>query len=69
VVRIFRKYGLETRAGEMSTLVWGQEQAVFKALQEAFHQAAACGVAVMVVTFSNACPEPSRRAWPSPEEL
>jgi uncharacterized protein YqgV (UPF0045/DUF77 family) len=69
VVRIFRKYGLETRAGEMSTLVWGQEQAVFKALQEAFHQAAACGVAVMVVTFSNACPEPSPWAWLSPEEL
>ena len=54
--------------GEMSTLVWGEEQAVFNALQEAFHQAVERGDVVMVVTFSNACPEPSRRACPSPEE-
>ena len=57
-VRIFRQHGLETRIGEMSTLVWGEEQALFAALQETFHQAAACGDAVMVVTLSNACPEP-----------
>jgi hypothetical protein len=49
---------LGTRITEMSTLVWGEEGALFAALQEAFHQAAACGDAVMVVTLSNACPEP-----------
>jgi uncharacterized protein YqgV (UPF0045/DUF77 family) len=38
-VRVFRQHGVETRIGEMST----------------------------VVTLSNACPEPSRRACPSPE--
>lgn len=66
-VRTFRERGLETRMGEMSTLVWGEEQAVFDALQEAFHQAAERGDTVMTVTLSNACPEPSRRAYPLPE--
>jgi len=57
-VRAFRERGLETRMGEMSTLVWGEEQAVFDALQEAFHQAAEHGDVVMTVTLSNACPSP-----------
>ncbi len=57
-VRVFRKYGLETRTGEMSTLVWGEERVIFDALQEAFHQAAERGDTVMTVTISNACPEP-----------
>ena len=68
-VRVFRQHGLETRIGEMSTLVWGEEQTVFAALQEAFHRAAACGDTVMVVTLSNACPDPSRGACPSPGEV
>lgn len=58
VGRIFRQRGLETRIGEMSTLVWGEEQALFAALQEAFQQAAARGDAVMVIILSNACPSP-----------
>ena len=57
-VRILRQHGLETRIGEMSTLVWGEEQAVFAALEEAFHRAAERGDTVMTVTFSNACPSP-----------
>jgi uncharacterized protein YqgV (UPF0045/DUF77 family) len=57
-VRVFRQRGLKTRMGEMSTLVWGEEQAVFDALQEAFHQAAERGDTVMTVTLSNACPSP-----------
>ena len=65
-VRVFRQHGVETRIGEMSTLVWGEEPAVFAALQEAFQQAAESGDTVMVVTLSNACPEPSRRACPEP---
>ncbi len=56
--RVFRERGLETRTGAMSTLVWGEEQAVFAALQEAFHRAAERGDTVMVVTLSNACPSP-----------
>jgi uncharacterized protein YqgV (UPF0045/DUF77 family) len=57
-VRLFRHHGLETRVGEMSTLVWGSEQALFAALQEAFHRAAESGDTVMTVTVSNACPSP-----------
>jgi uncharacterized protein YqgV (UPF0045/DUF77 family) len=57
-VRVFRRHGLETRTGAMSTLVWGEEPAVFAALEEVFHQAAEGGDAVMVVTLSNACPTP-----------
>ena len=57
-VRIFREHGLETRVGEMSTLVWGEEQVIFDALQEAFHQAVERGDTVMTVTLSNACPSP-----------
>ena len=57
-VRAFRRHGLTTRLGEMSTLVWGEEQAMFEALQQAFHQAAERGDTVMVVTISNSCPSP-----------
>ena len=57
-VCILRQHGLETRIGQMSTLAWGEEETVFAALQEAFHQAAAHGDAVMAVTLSNACPSP-----------
>jgi len=57
-VRIFRERGLETCRGAMSTLVWGEEQAVFAVPQEAFHQATESGDTVMVVTLSNACPSP-----------
>jgi uncharacterized protein YqgV (UPF0045/DUF77 family) len=72
-MRVFRQRGLEVRVGEMSTLVCGEEGVLFAALQEAFHQAAESGDAVMVVTLSNACPEReprvrSRRACPEPEE-
>jgi uncharacterized protein YqgV (UPF0045/DUF77 family) len=57
-MRVFRQHGLGTRIGEMSTLAWGEEHTVFAALQEAFHQAAESGDAVMVITLSNACPSP-----------
>lgn len=57
--RVLRKRRLNTRVGEMSTMVWGHEQAVFQALQEAFHQATEHGDTVMAVTLSNACPLPA----------
>jgi uncharacterized protein YqgV (UPF0045/DUF77 family) len=58
-VRTLDEHGLEVRVGEMSTLAWGEEEEVFAALEEAFHRAADQGDAVMAVTISNACPEPS----------
>ena len=59
-VQAFRHRGLNTHMGEMSTLVWGEECAVFEALREAFDQAGKRGDTVMVVTLSNACPEPDQ---------
>jgi uncharacterized protein YqgV (UPF0045/DUF77 family) len=56
--RIFRQRRLKTRVGEMSPLMWGKEQAIFDALQEAFHQAAEYGDVAKAVTLSNACPSP-----------
>lgn len=60
-VRTLREHGLKVEMGPMSTLVWGEEESVFTALQQAFHRAAEQGDVVMVVTFSNACPRPEGR--------
>jgi len=55
-VRMLRQHDLELRMGPMSTLLCGEEQAIFAALQEAFHLSAESGDVVMLVTISNACP-------------
>lgn len=57
-VRVLREYEVGVRVDEMSTLIWGEEDVVFEALQAAYHQAAEEGSVVMNVTLSNACPEP-----------
>jgi len=57
-VQVLRQHGLCVRVGEMSTLVWGEEQEIFDAVEAAFRQAAEHGDTVMTVTISNACPEP-----------
>jgi uncharacterized protein YqgV (UPF0045/DUF77 family) len=57
-LQIFRGHGLDVEPGAMSTLIAGDDAAVFAALQEAFHCAAEQGQVVMVVTLSNACPVP-----------
>jgi uncharacterized protein YqgV (UPF0045/DUF77 family) len=51
--------GLEQERGPMSTLIWGDDETVFAALQDGFRRAAERGGTVMVVTLSNACPRPS----------
>lgn len=56
VLQIFRKHGLDVEPGAMSSLITGDDVAVFSALQEAFRSAAEHGELVMVATFSNACP-------------
>lgn len=58
VVCVFGEHNLETRVGPMSTLVWGEEEAVFDALHEAFRRASEYGDTVMSVAISNACPMP-----------
>jgi len=59
-LRIFRAHGLEVTPGVMSSVVAGDDAAVFAALQEAFRSAAEQGQVVMIATFSNACPVPSQ---------
>jgi uncharacterized protein YqgV (UPF0045/DUF77 family) len=57
-LRIFREHGLDVNPGSMNTLISGDEETLFAALQAAFQRAAGGGRVVMVVTFSNACPPP-----------
>ncbi len=59
-LRIFREHGLDVEPGAMSTLIIGDDVAIFAALQEAFRRVAEQGQVVMVVTLSNACPVPEK---------
>jgi len=52
----FRRRGLEITPGPMSTVVAGEDEALFEALKEAFQQSAADNDLVMIVTLSNTCP-------------
>lgn len=58
VLEAFQRHGLPYEIGAMSTIVWGEDAAVFAALQDAFQDAAEYGPTVMVITVSNACPAP-----------
>ena len=53
---IFREHGLDVSEGAMSTLVSGEDGALFNALRDTFKVSAEQGDVVMVVTVSNACP-------------
>ena len=57
----FRAHGLRVESGAMSSLIAGDDDAIFSALHEAFRRTAEQGQVVMAVTFSNACPVPARR--------
>jgi uncharacterized protein YqgV (UPF0045/DUF77 family) len=57
-LHIFHEHGLDVEPGPMSTLVMGDDETVFAALQAAFRCVAERGRMVMVVTYSNACPLP-----------
>jgi uncharacterized protein YqgV (UPF0045/DUF77 family) len=57
----FRAHGLQVESGTMSSVISGEDVALFKALREAFLQTAAEGHIVMIVTVSNACPVPGPR--------
>ena len=56
VKRRLEAAGLRPEVGPMSTMVTGEAGTVFRALEDAFVQAAALGHVVMTVTMSNACP-------------
>ena len=61
VVTVLEEHGLSYEVEAMSTTVYGMDDAVWAALQEAFRRATAYGSAVMQVTASNACPLPAGR--------
>lgn len=64
-----RRHGLEVEPGPMSTLAWGEDNALFQGLRDAFLAASQDGEAVMTVTVSNACPLPTRGVTaPTPEQ-
>lgn len=58
VLRIFEAHGLRVETGPMSTLLYGDDATLFKALHEATLAATRSGKMVMVVTLSNACAMP-----------
>jgi uncharacterized protein YqgV (UPF0045/DUF77 family) len=55
-LEIFRKHDLVVEPGSMSTLILGDDSAVFGSLQEAYSRLARHGHLVLVATISNACP-------------
>jgi uncharacterized protein YqgV (UPF0045/DUF77 family) len=63
-VQMFRKAGLGVEPGRMSTVILGDQEAIFAAVQEVFRTAATQGDVVMQVSFSNACPTPTAAVHP-----
>jgi uncharacterized protein YqgV (UPF0045/DUF77 family) len=58
----FKRHGVEYKTGEMSTVLWGDDEKLFEALRDAFREAASRGSAVMTITVSNACPWPGKKS-------
>ena len=54
--KIMQEFPLSLTKGEMSTVVSGEAEKVFSAIQKAFLSSAEKGPTSMVVIFSNACP-------------
>ncbi|MDF1525129.1 MAG: thiamine-binding protein [bacterium] len=54
--------GVEHEVGLMGTMLWGEDEKVFKALLDAFRKASSVGKTTLVVTISNATP------WPAGDE-
>jgi uncharacterized protein YqgV (UPF0045/DUF77 family) len=56
---ILEKHHLRVIPGTMSSVVIGRSPDLWAGLQEVYSHAAAQGDVVMIVTLSNACPEPT----------
>ena len=54
------EHDVEKEIGTMSTMVWGDDEEVFKAILNAFRKASAVGKTTMVITVSNATPWPGK---------
>ena len=53
---IFGQHDLEVAPGVMSSVVSGDDEALFAAIKEVFQQTSEQGEVVMIITISNACP-------------
>jgi len=53
---IFREHHLTVEMGAMSSVISGEDEALFSALKDVFQKLAEQGELVMLVTLSNACP-------------
>ncbi len=51
---------VDKEIGTMSTMVWGDDEEVMKAILSAFRNAASVGKTTMVITLSNATPWPGK---------
>lgn len=49
---------VEYEVGTMGTLLWGEDEQVFRTLLQAFRKASTVGKTTLVVTISNATPWP-----------
>lgn len=58
VLAVFRSHDLHVETGPMSTVLTGDDAALFAALREAATVAARSAKMVMVITVSNACAVP-----------
>lgn len=57
-ITALRRHGLTCEVGSMSTVIWGDLDAIFVALRDAYEQASSGNATVMTLTVSNACPIP-----------
>jgi uncharacterized protein YqgV (UPF0045/DUF77 family) len=54
--KILEEGKLDLKKGQMSSVVSGEAEEVFRAIKEVFLKSAEFGPGSMVVTYSNACP-------------
>ena len=52
--------GVDHEVGLMGTMLWGEDEVVFRTLLDAFRKASTVGKTTMVVTLSNATPWPGK---------
>ncbi|MCL7453292.1 MAG: thiamine-binding protein [Anaerolineae bacterium] len=67
VLQVLQEHGLDVQPGAMSSLVTGDDEAIFAGLREAFVRATEQGEVVMVIAVSNACPVPFPRREAAPD--
>ncbi|MGC9358837.1 MAG: YkoF family thiamine/hydroxymethylpyrimidine-binding protein [Anaerolineae bacterium] len=56
---VLDEQGIRYESGTMSTVAWGDQEAIWQALREGYQAASDLGPAVMQITVSNACPLPA----------